>query len=99
MRYFGLGLAAGMAMLAVFWIGISAGKSAKEERPSIDPAISLPGAGGPLGHLTGLRPGRSARVSSAAPTRSSNRDNRKLEPARSWCSPTSRAPPRSSTSG
>ena len=35
---------------------------------------------GPLAHLARVRPGRSARVSSAAPTRSSNWDNRRIEP-------------------
>jgi hypothetical protein len=45
-----------------------------------DPAAALPGTGGPLGHLAGLRPGRSARVSSAAPTRGSNADNRRIPP-------------------
>jgi len=43
-------------------------------------AAALPGAGGPMGHLMGLRPGRSARVSSAAPTRGSNADNRRIAP-------------------
>ncbi len=46
------------------------------------PAAGGPAAmpGGPLGHLARLAPGRSARVSSAAPKRSSNRDNRHLAP-------------------
>src|SRR3990172_7278050 len=35
---------------------------------------------GPLAHLGGVRLRRSARVSSAAPTRSSNWDNRRIEP-------------------
>ena len=43
-------------------------------------SIALPGSGGPLGHLMGLRPGRSARASSAAPTRQSNADNRHIPP-------------------
>lgn len=43
---------------------------------------AVPDGGGVLGHLTVLRPGRSARVSSAAPKRSSNRDNRRIEPGK-----------------
>lgn len=43
---------------------------------------AVPDGGGALGHLTVLRPGRSARVSSAAPQRSSNRDNRRIEPGK-----------------
>lgn len=35
---------------------------------------------GPLGHLAVLQPGRSAAVSSAAPQRGSNRDNRRVAP-------------------
>ena len=38
------------------------------------------GTGGPLGYLAALRPGRSARVTSAAPERSSNWDNRNIPP-------------------
>lgn len=48
--------------------------------PADKAAVSLPGEGGPMGHLMGLRPGRSARVSSAAPTRGSNADNRHIPP-------------------
>lgn len=43
---------------------------------------AVPDGGGALGQLTVLRPGRSARVSSAAPQRSSNRDNRRIEPGK-----------------
>jgi hypothetical protein len=61
-----------------------AGEKAKNEKAEIAsapaPAVSLSGSGGPLGHLMGLRPGRSARVSSAAPTRGSNADNRHIAP-------------------
>jgi hypothetical protein len=45
-------------------------------------AVSLPGGGGSLGYLAALRPGRSARVSSAAPGRSSNADNRRILPGK-----------------
>ncbi|MBM4019165.1 MAG: hypothetical protein FJ288_12705, partial [Planctomycetes bacterium] len=38
------------------------------------PAALSPGAGGPLGYLAALRSGCSARLSSGAPKRSSNRD-------------------------
>ena len=40
--------------------------------------------GGPLGHLARLAPGRSARVSSAAPKRSSNFDNRRIGPGETF---------------
>jgi hypothetical protein len=59
-----------------------------ERQGSRDPAgadgaaTSSPGAGGALGYLTALGPGRSARVSSAAPKRSSNRDNRLIPPGK-----------------
>ena len=46
--------------------------------------VSLPGAGGSLGYLTALRPGRSARLSSAAPKRSSNWDNRVIPPGKTF---------------
>jgi hypothetical protein len=45
-----------------------------------DAAVAPAGAGGALGYLAVLRPGRSARVSSAAPKRSSNWDNRRIPP-------------------
>ncbi|HOD80468.1 MAG: hypothetical protein BWX88_00246 [Planctomycetes bacterium ADurb.Bin126] len=38
--------------------------------------------GGSLGHLLTIRPGRSTRISSAAATRSSNFDNRRIEPGK-----------------
>ena len=53
-----------------------------QPRPTAPAAIGLPASPGSLGHLTVLRPGRSARVSSAAPTRSSNWDNRRIEPGK-----------------
>jgi hypothetical protein len=53
-----------------------------EEGAADRPAVSTPGAGGALGYLTALRPGRSARVSSAAPKRSSNWDNRVIPPGK-----------------
>lgn len=46
-------------------------------QPPAPPALV---AAGPLGHLARLEPGRSARASSAAPERSSNWDNRRIEP-------------------
>lgn len=46
------------------------------------PAALSPGAGGPLGYLAALRSGRSARLSSGAPKRSSNRDNRLIPPGK-----------------
>ena len=60
--------------------GAMATKEKAENQPS--PSVSLPGSGGPLGHLMGLRPGRSARVSSAAATRASNWDNRRIAPGK-----------------
>lgn len=48
------------------------------ERVLTNPMRTL--SGGSLGHLTVLGPGRSGRATSAAPERSSNRDNRRIPP-------------------
>lgn len=64
----------------VFFPGISA---VAAEPPSGDCAglsVSMDIPGGPLGHLARVHSGRSGRVSSAAPERSSNRDNRRIMP-------------------
>jgi hypothetical protein len=53
--------------------------TAPQPRPE-SPTAASPGADGPLGYLAAIRPGRSARVSSAAPNRSSNADNRRIPP-------------------
>ena len=50
------------------------------EGPVAGGASSAIAGGGPLGHLARLAPGRSARVSSANPKRSSNADNRYIAP-------------------
>ena len=55
--------------------------AAEDPSAAAAPAASL-GSAGPLGELTVLRPGRSARLSSGAPTRSSNRDNRVIPPGK-----------------
>jgi hypothetical protein len=53
--------------------------AAEQRSASQSPAVAT-AASGPLGHLVTVRPGRSGRVSSAAPERSSNRDNRHIPP-------------------
>jgi hypothetical protein len=55
-----------------------------EAQPRLGPpgAAALLDGGGSLGHLTVLRPGRSARAASNAPKRSSNWDNRRIEPGK-----------------
>jgi len=54
-----------------------------------DPAAGAPGEpvsgiGGSLGDLARVRPGRSARISSGAPTRSSNSDNKWIKPGQTF---------------
>ena len=67
--------------LVVMWLQIPSGEVPDDDPASRDGAkASSAGPNGLLGHLTRLHPGRSARVSSAAPGRSSNWDNRRIEP-------------------
>jgi hypothetical protein len=68
-----------IALILAMWFQTSPGGAPREPAGSA-PSLALSGLGGPLGHLMGLRPGRSARVSSAAPTRASNADNRRIPP-------------------
>ena len=81
------GRAPGMlTFLAVTWMALSAGANldqrAMAQPASAGSAMGFGGEGGSLGHLTKIRPGRSARVSSAAPKRSSNWDNRRILPGK-----------------
>lgn len=62
----------GLCVLSgALWIG--------QASPEKTPPPGVP-ASGPLGNLTQIQPGRSARVSSAAPERSNNYDNRRIAP-------------------
>ena len=77
-----------VVMSVVAMVGISGNRGffehpARAQTGPRGPAmLAAPDAGGSLGHLTVLRPGRSARISSAAPKRSSNWDNRRIEPGK-----------------
>jgi len=74
-------LLAGAIGLLVMPAACSQGHRGQEGPAAPDrPSVASAGAGGALGYLAALRPGRSARVSSAAPKRSSNFDNRHIPP-------------------
>ena len=73
----------GMApLLLVLHAACSGPQGGREQAGPDRPAALSPGAGGPLGYLAALRPGRAARVSSAAVKRSSNWDNRLIPPGK-----------------
>jgi hypothetical protein len=74
-------LAVAMVVLAAHLRHVE--RSVLAQSASRGPAmLAVPDAGGSLTNLTVLRPGRSARVSSANPKRSSNWDNRRIEPGK-----------------
>ncbi len=58
------------------------GSKTPDPSPDQGPATLSQNVGGPLGDLMTIRPGRSGRISSAAPKRSSNRDNRRILPGK-----------------
>ena len=69
------------AAVAAVGFGLACGEAASKGEGGGGQAICpQTGTGGPLGDLTVLRPGRSARASSAARERSSNWDNRRIPP-------------------
>ena len=73
-----------VAMAALAWAAASCGTTQETGPAAGGPAMASVPPAGPLGHLARLAPGRSARVSSAAPVRSSNRDNRHIDPGETF---------------
>jgi len=71
-----------VAILIVAALGLGVRPACAQPGPTPGPAMVPPGGDGSLGNLTVLRPGRSARVASNAPQRSSNWDNRRIEPGK-----------------
>ncbi len=70
--------------IAVGVILLPAACTPNQRSDTASPATAWSGSGGPLGHLTTLKGGRSARVTSAAPKRSSNWDNRHIDPGKTF---------------
>jgi len=86
MRLFVVVLSLAAVAAAACWIGSPSSDCASQQplrtdSRAADAAPALATAGdGPFDHLLRIHPGRSARVSSAAPKRSSNSDNRRIAP-------------------
>ncbi len=70
-------LSMGAIALAAFAVGFSPPEPYQSNAVA-EPPVEANLGGGPLGQLARLGPGRSARISSAASRRSSNRDNRRI---------------------